>query len=543
MKALDGYHDARPRKVPPRPRGTGKKGTDAWIMSAKFDLRRETLTVSLRTPAKAMAAAAASPPPKPRRFPSPSSRKRRAPRRTRRRRRWRRPEAPRRRKREPPSRSKGGEANERRSVSSSVAFSFESVRRAASDGGGTGETSGGTAPTTARASATTRRAHGETIVRHDETHATRFHTRLDATARRLARRRPRSSEDVDKAKSAAIVRRVPPSASPRVDFPPPRSPRSPRSFRSFRSFRSSRTSTFAPRSVFASASRLTYALRSPLTGAFFARPEASASRASARLRITLATTRVCTSAATDAETAPTSTSGSRYAATNARTAATTTGDPGGAADAHESRLLVVDSSGGDARWVDAGARSGFGFADRSRLALVLVLPVLVLPVRDVSVRDGAVLATRLVFSRRRFSRGEDRNPRDGSEEGDGSFPRTILASVNETVAAASLAYPCRSAPGSGSRNPATPAAGGGVSSLLRAKPSLGKRHRVLHRASIGDAQTRPARSRRRESHHALLVRALPLGSRFGSPRSVRNAVLVPVPVLVLVRRLAERGGG
>ena len=30
-------------------------------MSAKFDLRRETLTVSLRTPAKAMAAAAASP--------------------------------------------------------------------------------------------------------------------------------------------------------------------------------------------------------------------------------------------------------------------------------------------------------------------------------------------------------------------------------------------------------------------------------------------------------------------------------------------------
>ena len=61
VKALDGYHDVSV-KVPPEAKGEQwKKGTDAWIMSAKFDLRRETLTVSLRTPAKAMAAAAASP--------------------------------------------------------------------------------------------------------------------------------------------------------------------------------------------------------------------------------------------------------------------------------------------------------------------------------------------------------------------------------------------------------------------------------------------------------------------------------------------------
>ena len=65
VKALDGYHDVSV-KVPPEAKGEQwKKGTDAWVMSAKFDLRKETLTVSLRTPAKAMAAATASPLAKP----------------------------------------------------------------------------------------------------------------------------------------------------------------------------------------------------------------------------------------------------------------------------------------------------------------------------------------------------------------------------------------------------------------------------------------------------------------------------------------------
>ena len=56
-----------------------------------------------------------------------------------------------------------------------------------------------------------------------------------------------------------------------------------------------------------------------------------------------------------------------------------------------------------------------------------------------------------------FARGGSNQRATARKKATDRSPRTILASVNETVAAASLAYPCRSAPGSGSRNPATPA--------------------------------------------------------------------------------------
>ena len=61
VRALEGYHDVTV-SIPPEAKGPEwRRGSDAWVMRAKFDLKTETLTVSLRTPAATMARGAASP--------------------------------------------------------------------------------------------------------------------------------------------------------------------------------------------------------------------------------------------------------------------------------------------------------------------------------------------------------------------------------------------------------------------------------------------------------------------------------------------------
>ena len=54
VKALDGFHDVR-CAVPREARGDAwRDGVDRWVAEARFDVRKERLTVTLRTPAKAM---------------------------------------------------------------------------------------------------------------------------------------------------------------------------------------------------------------------------------------------------------------------------------------------------------------------------------------------------------------------------------------------------------------------------------------------------------------------------------------------------------
>ena len=61
VRALEGYHDVTVA-IPPEAKGSEwRRGSDAWVMRAKFDLKTEALTVSLRTPAAATARGAASP--------------------------------------------------------------------------------------------------------------------------------------------------------------------------------------------------------------------------------------------------------------------------------------------------------------------------------------------------------------------------------------------------------------------------------------------------------------------------------------------------
>ena len=61
VRALEGYHDVTV-SIPPEAKGSAwRRGSDAWVMRAKFELKTEKLTVSLRTPAAAMARGAASP--------------------------------------------------------------------------------------------------------------------------------------------------------------------------------------------------------------------------------------------------------------------------------------------------------------------------------------------------------------------------------------------------------------------------------------------------------------------------------------------------
>ena len=48
--------------IPPEAKGSSwRAGSDAWVMRAKFDLKTEALTVSLRTPGALAARGAASP--------------------------------------------------------------------------------------------------------------------------------------------------------------------------------------------------------------------------------------------------------------------------------------------------------------------------------------------------------------------------------------------------------------------------------------------------------------------------------------------------
>ena len=61
VNALEGYHDVTV-SIPPEAKGSAWiQGSDVWVMRAKFELKTETLTVSLRTPAAATARGAASP--------------------------------------------------------------------------------------------------------------------------------------------------------------------------------------------------------------------------------------------------------------------------------------------------------------------------------------------------------------------------------------------------------------------------------------------------------------------------------------------------
>jgi hypothetical protein len=61
VRALEGYHDVTV-SIPPEAKGSEWiQGSDVWVMRAKFELKTETLTVSLRTPAAATARGAASP--------------------------------------------------------------------------------------------------------------------------------------------------------------------------------------------------------------------------------------------------------------------------------------------------------------------------------------------------------------------------------------------------------------------------------------------------------------------------------------------------
>lgn len=61
VNALEGYHDVTV-SIPPEAKGSEWiQGSDVWVMRAKFELKTETLTVSLRTPAAATARGAASP--------------------------------------------------------------------------------------------------------------------------------------------------------------------------------------------------------------------------------------------------------------------------------------------------------------------------------------------------------------------------------------------------------------------------------------------------------------------------------------------------
>jgi hypothetical protein len=54
VKALDGFHDVR-CAVPREARGDAwRDGVDRWVAEARFDVKKERLTVTLRTPAKAM---------------------------------------------------------------------------------------------------------------------------------------------------------------------------------------------------------------------------------------------------------------------------------------------------------------------------------------------------------------------------------------------------------------------------------------------------------------------------------------------------------
>ena len=61
VRALEGFHDVTVA-IPPEAKGSSwRAGSDAWVMRAKFDLKTETLTVSLRTPGALAARGAASP--------------------------------------------------------------------------------------------------------------------------------------------------------------------------------------------------------------------------------------------------------------------------------------------------------------------------------------------------------------------------------------------------------------------------------------------------------------------------------------------------
>ena len=61
VRALEGFHDVTVA-IPPEAKGSSwRAGSDAWVMRAKFDLKTEALTVSLRTPGALAARGAASP--------------------------------------------------------------------------------------------------------------------------------------------------------------------------------------------------------------------------------------------------------------------------------------------------------------------------------------------------------------------------------------------------------------------------------------------------------------------------------------------------
>ena len=61
VRALEGFHDVTVA-IPPEAKGSSwRAGSDAWVMRAKFDLKTQALTVSLRTPGALAARGAASP--------------------------------------------------------------------------------------------------------------------------------------------------------------------------------------------------------------------------------------------------------------------------------------------------------------------------------------------------------------------------------------------------------------------------------------------------------------------------------------------------
>ena len=61
VRALEGFHDVTVA-IPTEAKGSSwRAGSDAWVMRAKFDLKTEALTVSLRTPGALAARGAASP--------------------------------------------------------------------------------------------------------------------------------------------------------------------------------------------------------------------------------------------------------------------------------------------------------------------------------------------------------------------------------------------------------------------------------------------------------------------------------------------------
>jgi hypothetical protein len=58
---MDGYHGVT-IGIPPEAKGSSwVNGKDQWVMKAKFDLKSETLTICLRTPAGVIAKGASSP--------------------------------------------------------------------------------------------------------------------------------------------------------------------------------------------------------------------------------------------------------------------------------------------------------------------------------------------------------------------------------------------------------------------------------------------------------------------------------------------------